>query len=231
MDKVLSSVQEYIKSGEYFVDARKWYNYQYLYPLVQRSFLLLFCVVFFILFLGLVVNFQTLLPVIRQVRYAITSESLKSATIISADHVKNDPISSIADIMIRDYLIHRESYNYDSLQSQFMFIQNNSTRIIFKQFANFMNIDNPMSPVMRYQKSLKRTINIVSVNYYKNNMVEIIFDSLVKGTSGDILENMVWQATINFEIDSINTHLPPNSKFNFTVTGYKLKLLEDKNNK
>jgi type IV secretion system protein VirB8 len=231
MDKVLSSVQEYIKSGEYFIDARKWYNSQYLYPLVQRSCLMFFGIIFSILLLSVAINFKTLLPVVRQVRYAIISQSLKNATITSANHIRNDAISSIDDIMVRNYLKHRESYDYDLLQPQFIFMQNNSTRIIFRQFANFMNIDNPISPVMRYQRSLRRSVNIISVVYNKNNEAIVIFTSLVKGSSNEILENMVWQATINFEIDEINIYLPNNSKFNFTVTGYKLKLIEDKVNK
>ncbi|MDR0774213.1 MULTISPECIES: VirB8/TrbF family protein [unclassified Candidatus Tisiphia] len=231
MDKVLSSVQEYIKSGEYFVDAKRWYNFEYIYPLVHRTFLLIFSVVLFVLFLSVVINFETLLPVKRQVRYAISAKSLKSATITNANHIKHNAINSIADIMIRNYVIHRESYDYDLLRPQYIFMQNNSTRIIFRQFANFMNIDNPLSPVMRYQKSLKRSVNISSVVYHKNNKAEVTFTSLAKNASNDILENMVWQATINFEIDAINIHLPPNSRFNFAVTGYKLKLIEDKSKK
>ncbi|MFU7502955.1 MAG: hypothetical protein ACE1S7_06095 [Candidatus Tisiphia sp.] len=84
---------------------------------------------------------------------------------------------------------------------------------------------------MRYQKSLKRSVNIASVVYHKNNKAKVIFTSLAQNASNDILENMVWQATINFEIDAINIHLPPNSRFNFAVTGYKLKLIEDKSKK
>jgi len=231
MDKVLSSVQEYIKSGEYFIDSRKWYNFTYLYPLVQRSFLLLLCIVFLALFLTLIVNFGSLLPIIRQVRYAVISDSLKSATIINADQIKNNPIDSIADIMVKNYLIHRESYDSSFIRPQFLFVQNNSTRIIFKQFANFMSIDNPLSPVIKYPMGLKRTVDISSVVFDKHNKADVTFISLVKNMYNDILEQTVWQATIDFAIDAINVNLPPNSKFNFTVTGYKLKLIEDKSKK
>ncbi|WP_341764000.1 VirB8/TrbF family protein [Candidatus Tisiphia endosymbiont of Beris chalybata] len=231
MDKLLSSVQDYIKSGQYFVDSREWYNVTYLYPLVQRTVLLFFSSIVLILFIVIGISLNNLLPIERQVRYAIASETFNNATITNAKDVKNDPLSSIADIMLRNYLIHRESYDYDLLRSQFQFIQSNSTRIVFLQFVNFMNIDNPISPVMRYQKNFRRSIEIGSVTYHKNNKVEVKFTSLVKNISNEILENMVWQAMINFEIDPINIHLPPNSKFNFVVTSYKLKLIEDKSNK
>lgn len=231
MDKILSSVQDYIKSGEYFNDARSWYNSTYMYPLIQRSVVLLLTVIILVLFIILAITVNGLLPIDRQIRYAITAKSLKSATIIPANHISKDPISSIADIMIRNYLMHRESYDYDLLAPQFRFVQSNSTRIIFIQFANYMNIDNPLSPVMRYQRNLRRSIDIKSVSYKANNEAEAIFTSLVKNISNEILEDMVWQATITFEIDPIDIYIPANSRFNFTVTSYKLKLIEDRNNK
>lgn len=231
MDTLLKSVQDYIKSGEYFIDSRKWYNSTYIYPLVQKSVLLCFFVIILILSIVMVVNLNSLFPIIQQVRYTITAEKLTNATITNANHVKNDAITSIADIMIRNYVVHRESYDYELLRRQFQFIQNNSTRIVFLQFVNLMNIDNPLSPVMRYQRNFKRSIEISSITYHKNNVVEVIFTSLVKNISKEILEHAVWKVMISFEIDPINIHLPPQSKFNFAVTSYKLKLIEDKSNK
>ncbi len=231
MDKVLNSVQEYIKSGQYFVDARKWYSFEYVYPVVHRSLLLLFALIFIPLLVSILINFDSLLPVVRQVRYAIRSEALKNATIISANQIKNNPIGSIADIMLRSYITHRESYDYNLLRPQFLYVQNNSTRIIFRQFANFMNIDNADSPVMRYQKALRRTVNILSVNYSKNNEAIAKFVSTVKNTTNEVVENIVWEASIGYEIDPISLRLPPNSRFNFTVTNYKLKLIEDRSKK
>ncbi len=228
MDKLLKSLQDYIKSGEYFVDSREWYNTTYLYPLVQRSVLLFFFGIMLTLSVIMIASVNSLLPLVQDVRYTITAETLKNATITSANHVKNDEISAIADIMIRNYVTHRESYDYDLLRPQFQFIQNNSTRIVFLQFVNFMNIDNPISPVMRYQRNFRRTVNISSITYHKNNVAEVIFTSLVNNISKEVLERVVWKAMINFEIDPINIHLPPKSKFNFAVTNYKLKLIEDK---
>ncbi|WP_375327214.1 VirB8/TrbF family protein [Candidatus Tisiphia endosymbiont of Nemotelus uliginosus] len=231
MDKLLSSLQDYIKSGQYFLDSREWYNTNYIYPLVQRSVLFLFFSITLILFIVVAVSVNNLLPITRQVRYAVNSATFNNATITSAQDIKNDSLSSIADIMIRNYLLHRESYDYDLLHPQFNFIQNNSTRIVFLQFVNFMNIDNQLSPVMRYQRNFRRSIKIGLITYHKNNRAEVEFTSTVKNISNEILENMEWKAIIHFEIDPINIHLPPNSKFNFVVTSYKLKLIEDKSNR
>jgi type IV secretion system protein VirB8 len=232
MDPILSSVQEYIKSGEYFKDARKWYNFKYIYPLSQRSFLLIICVFFTIILVGLALNIRNLFPIISQVRYSLNTTSYQSsANIMKADSIKHDSRASIADIMVKNYLVHRELYDYDNLKLQFIFIQNNSTRIVFRKFFNYMNIDNPDSPVMRYQKYIRRSVNIISTEYTKPDEALITFNATAKNTGGEIFENMIWQATINFQIDELNLDLPPDSRFNFAVTNYRLKLIKDKMSK
>lgn len=232
MVAILDSVQEYIKSGDYFKDARKWYNFKYIYPLSQRSFLLIICVFLSIILVGLVINVYRLFPIINQVRYSLKAISYQSsANIIKADFIKSNPLASIADIIVKNYLTHREEYDYDNLKQQFIFIQNNSTRIVFRKFFNFMNIDNPSSPVMRYQKYIRRSINIISTNYTQQDEAVITFNSIAKNTGGEISEDMIWQATINFEIDDLNLNQSPDSRFNFAVTNYRLKLLQDKMSK
>jgi len=224
------SVQEYIKSGEYFVDARKWYNSKYIYPLTQRSCLLIVCSIFCVVLLLLVYTIYSLFPIIRQVRYSIKSDNIfqTTANILRANQTQNDPLKSIADIMVRNYVVQRESYNYDTLKQQFTFMQNNSTRVIFRKFFNFMNVDNSLSPVMRYQKSFRRSINILSATYPTEDQCILTFTSTAKSNSGEIIENIVWQVSLDFEIDRINLNLPMDSRFNFAVTNYKLKMIENK---
>jgi len=229
MDPVLSAVQEYIKSGEYFIDARKWYNFKYVLPLSQRSFGLLACIFFVVLLTLTCIDINILLPINEKVHYFIKSSAEKQATITNTKQsALRDPYNSIADIMLKNYVKQREEYNYDFLERQFIFIKNSSTSIIYMQFANFMNIDNPLSPVMRYQKLFRRSIDITSIENINNNEVVIIFESLAKNSAGEVLENMLWEAKIGFIMDSIGISLPSDAPFNFTVTSYKLKLLKDK---
>lgn len=232
MDPILSSVQEYIKSGEYFADAKKWYNLKYVTPLSQRSLLFLTCAVFLILLITICASINVLLPIKQKVSYAIQSKTEKHATITNTNKTtRHDPYTSLANIMVKNYLTRRETYSYNTIKEQFTFIQNTSTRIVYMQFANFMNIDNPLSPVMRYQKLFRRSVVISSITNINNNEVTVIFESLAKNTAGEVLENMVWEATIGFIMDPINSDLAPGSPYNFTVTSYKLKLLKDKNKK
>ncbi|XVN40983.1 MAG: VirB8/TrbF family protein [Rickettsia endosymbiont of Argas persicus] len=229
MDPVLSAIQEYIKSGEYFIDARKWYSFKYIMPVSHRSLIFLICIVFTILLTINCININVLLPLNERISYLIKSNTEKHATIINTKQsALRDPYNSVANIMLKNYVKRREEYNYDLLEQQFIFIKNSSTSIIYMQFVNFMNIDNPLSPVMRYQKSFRRSININSVQNINNNEAIITFESLAKNSMGEVLENMLWEAKIGFIMDSIGVNLPPDIPFNFTVTSYKLKLLKDK---
>ncbi|AXU06338.1 VirB8 family type IV secretion system protein [Rickettsia japonica] len=232
MDPLTNAIQEYIKSGEYFIDARKWYNFKYILPLSHRSLLLLICTIFTLLLTLICININILLPINKKVSYLIKDDAAKQAAVTNTKHsTLTNPYISIANIMLQNYVKQREEYNYDILKEQFTFIKNASTSIVYMQFANFMNIDNPLSPVIRYQKLYRRSINILSINNINDNEAVVTFESLAKNSTDAILENMVWEARIGFIMDSISTNTSPDMPFNFTVTSYKLKLLRNKNQK
>ncbi|AJQ51661.1 virB8 family protein [Rickettsia conorii] len=232
MDPLTNAIQEYIKSGEYFIDARKWYNFKYILLLNHRSLLLLICTIFTLFLTLICININILLPINKKVSYLIKDDAEKQATVTNTKHsTLANPYISVANIMLQNYVTQREEYNYDILKEQFTFIKNASTSIVYMQFANFMNIDNPLSPVIRYQKLYRRSINILSINNINDNEAVVTFESLAKNSTGAILENMVWETRIGFIMDSISTSTSPDMPFNFTVTSYKLKLLRNKNQK
>ena len=233
MEPLYKSLKEYIETGEYFTDARHWYEYKYIHPFSQRSFIFILSVIICVLFVEVVININSLFPSVIQVKYSIsaTTSANKTAQIIRANQIKNDPQSSVTDILIKNYVLSREKYSYSDLKKQFIFVKNNSTRIVFRRFYNFMNIDNPSSPVLKYQKNTKRTAKIISTSYPSKTKAVVKFNSIVQNSAGEITEDIVWQATIDYEIDKINPNLPSGSRFNFTVTNYQLKLIKDRSQK
>lgn len=233
MEPLSKSLKEYIDSGEYFSDAKDWYKYKYIHPFSQRSFVFILSAIICCIFIVSVVSINDLFPIVNQVKYSINADTgiNKAAAIIRADQINDNSLASIADIMLRTYVSKREYYDYDILKKQFIYVKNNSTRIVFRKFYNEMNIDNPLSPVLRYQKDIKRNSVIISSRLLTVNKAEVKFNSTAKNSAGEEVENILWLATIEYEIDQINNNLPSGSKFNFTVTDYQLKLLEDRKKK
>ena len=181
------------------------------------------------LFIGLLINIYDLFPIIIELKYSVNAKTTanKTARIIKADHINNNPELSVTDLLIKNYVINRESYNYDNLKKQFINAKNNSTRIVFRKYYDYMGIDNPTSPMLLYQKNATRFITILSTNYINNNKALVKFNAITKNDSGEILENQVWQSTIEYEIDKIKADLPSGTRFNFIVIDYQLKLLEN----
>ena len=133
MEPIYKSLQDYIKSGEYFADAKEWYKHKYIHPFSQRSFILILSVVICALFIGVVINIRSLFPSVIQIKYSINADTSanKSAQITRANQIENNPLASIIDVLIRNYISKRESYDYDSLKKQFVYITHLTQRHYF----------------------------------------------------------------------------------------------------
>lgn len=225
----MESLQSYINSGDYFTDARKWYHDKYTHPLSHRSFVFIFSLTVCILFLGMAANIYILLPVTTQMQLTINTDSTEeqNVQIMRANHIKGEAINSIADTMIRNYVKTRENYRYSNLKNQFIFIQNNSSRLVFRKFYNYMNIDNPSSPIMIYQKNTINNVEIISIENPDPGQAIVNFRSKAHRFSGKLVNDELWQVTVSYEIDQINPSLLSGSRFGFMVTNYQSKLLKN----
>lgn len=227
-------LREYITSGQYFADARKWYNYKYLSPITHKIWAIYAILILVFMLTTLGVSINKLLPIKQTISYGISvdnqrNEAQESANIIQMDaNASFTPAQFVAKTLLSNYLVNRESYNYDNLKKQFVNVKNASTRIVFKRFYDYMNIDNADSPVIRYQKYATRSVMINNVTFTSHNDAIINFISIARDSSDKIFENLKWEAHISFNMGDMKTRLPHGSQFDFAVTDYKLKLLGDK---
>ena len=228
-------LKEYITNGHYFSDAKKWYIYKYLSPVTHRIWAFYAVLLLIFMIAALSINMNRLLPIRQTVNYGISAEDQnnagsENARIVNMDDTQRDmsPRKFIAGNLLRSYITIRENYDYSKLDKQFLHIRNSSDRIVFKRFYDYMNIDNPDSPVIRYQKYATRTINIENIKFLSDNDVVATFQSTATDENGKIFENLSWIAHIGFKMDNIQTKLASGSKFNFMVTDYKLRIIEAK---
>lgn len=226
-------MNDYIANGEYFIDARKWYYTKYVAQVSHRSMLVGLCSLLLLLVFVLAININSLLPIVRSLKYiiSVTAATNQTAEIINAEGIPDSPLQSILQIMIKDYVLKREKYDYDNLENQMKYIHNTSSRTVFTQFYNYLNINNPESPVLRYQNEARRVIDITNLRFLDDSLAEVSFISKAVSLDGKVFENLSWVSSIRFDSDKINISAPANSKFNFTVTDYKLKLVGDHNAK
>jgi len=214
----------------YFHESKIWYNEKYIKPISQRSYLTCACFVniFFIALISLAV--YRALPIRTVLKYVVGFNGFavdKQITIKSTLNQAPDPLTSIAKVLLRNYVTQIEKYKYSDLKDQITFVSANSSKYVFNQYYNFISIDNKLSPVIRFQDQAVRSIKVLSVDISPELVATIKFRSIAKDFNNAVIEKMLWQANVFFKIDPIVMGLANGTKFNFLVTDYKVKLLKN----
>ncbi len=224
--KKQSEINEYIKTGEYYKYARLWYNRIFILPILYKSIYSVKIFLFIILFLTIALNLISILPMSKGLRYKVDIQDTTQmkANIKKIDSKSDSVINSIAKILINDYVISRESYEYEKLLAKYEYIQNSSSDSEYQRFKNYMSLNNQNSPILKYQKDSVREIKISSIVINKDN-AEIYFSATSINIMQDIIENKLWKVVLGYKIDNINVHAK--GAFGFLVTQYHQELIKD----
>jgi len=221
------NIKELIDSGEYFSEAKLWYNYHNIFPICQQSYLMF--ALFFVLTIGLYLslNIYILLPMHKKVPYAVTNNSISSPLlkIKHANEFPNDPYKSIAYILVKNYVKVRESFASKNLVNQLTYVQTNSSKLVYKNYFNYIDTTNPNSPVLRYSNEYNKVIEIQDVitTENPNNMI-VNFTSKAIDEYNNVAESITWQADVLFEMDKINNN--KDGEFLFSVIDYKVEKIQ-----
>jgi len=226
------NLKEYIESKEYFRDARLWYNWKYMLPMSHRVWFFYAALTTSLILISLAINVNKLLPIKQKLTYAIKvisdiREGETQAQVIEMNGFTGPdaPFKFIASNLIRNYITSREDFDYSMLKQQFQYIKATSTRLVFRRYYNYMSVNNPESPVMRYQQYATRKININSIKFTTDRHAIITFTSSAKDSNGNKFENLKWEANLSFNMGQVGKRSPTGTEFKFLVTDYKLKLL------
>ena len=218
------------KLFRYFKAAKIWYQEKYLQPLYHRSVLICVTTVLVFLFIIIAAQIYKLLPTHIVLDYSIVFDDSnidRNIMLTPATSVSGNIELSIAKILLENYVIEREKYDYSLLQNQIEFVKINSSNKVFTQYYNFISIDNGLSPVLHFQDKITRSIEIIYTNFTSDYSSQVQFRSVAKDANHKVLEQILWQANINFEIDQVDIKKPTGSKFHFKVTSYNIKLLNN----
>ncbi len=226
-------MRKLIESGEYFKDARMWYNQIYVLPFAVRSVVGAQVAITVLLLALLAININILFPLRQQIRYAIGVGDLYdyAAEISEANTYPNDTQKSIAKVFVETFLKIREGYDYNDLADRMLYVQNTSTKVMYNNYNNYISLDNPESPVLRFQNQAKRIVTIKSINFVTEDNVIVLFNAKAYEHTGKNLEDTDWQATIEFNMDQVDIKQPAGTPFGFTVTDYNVKFIRDNNAK
>ncbi len=232
MDDLNRSISKHIKTGQYFVDARLWYANKFVYVAVERAYLSII-VICFLIGLSILGLFYTRIdPAASKIPYLITLPDITNqyAKIDYIGDLSKSPQVNVTEYMLKKYVTKRESYNAkafdDQLKSQVNFIQGTTAPTEYLNYQNYISINNPDSPRMRYQYSNSVDIRIKNITLTnldkKESQAVVYFDSILYNfmTNQTKTYNMV--ASISFRIDNINQVIDK-KQLNFLVLSYNTR--------
>ncbi len=225
-----------IKSGEYFKEALNWYNLKYVYPLVQRSYFIFITIICVFIIIFTFISLYNFLPLIRPVSISVGLENLADDFAeIKVMPEKNDPNLEVKKFLLSEYVKARESYAFDDIEKNLGFIKNMSSETEYLKFANFMNIRNPNSPILRYKQNATVSVKILSFRELqltepatesqpvkKNRRAEIVLQRNERTSSNTKTASFI--AEIDFTMTDI-TYDKKNKNFlplDISVQNYKL---------
>lgn len=230
MDDLNRSISNYVKSGQYYIDARKWYLNKFIFAVTQRSYIIVFLFLFAISLSVLWLHYGSSNPAPTGLTYVSPSPDVaKSYSVIfPAGEPTDNPQLQITKYMLSSYVTKRESYKFGNIKDQLAFVRNTSVSSEYAQYAQYMSINNPSSPLMLYQDSNVKEVDIKDVKIINNDLQSgqaiVFFVSSLRNLATNNIDSQDMVALIKFKIDNIEDLMTRNAKnLSFIVTSYNLQ--------
>lgn len=232
MDEISKSVAENIKTGQYYSDARKWYTHKYLYPISERSLLVLVFSITSIAFLVVLYNFNAIFPLKKEVPFVVKVEdSVDYYSIIKPLLVGDEsPAEALTKYLIETYIDAYESYNFKTIAKREARIRSSSSKRVFKSYSNFMNTTNPESPLLLYQKTSMRTVRILSTTLSHDDSevskAVVRFETILDDRLQKKKTVNTQRADITFTMSNIDNVAAKKEPLAFIVTDYQVRQIK-----
>lgn len=234
MDDLNRSIKEYIKSKQYFIDARIWYANKFVNTISERTFTGLLCLIF--VFASLVLlSYASQINHSNSYTYLANIKDLtKNYTAINEIGSANEnPQNSIDKFMLSKYVTERESYEFNKLNkildNKFLYLQQNSSPQEYQKYINSISYNNTSSPLYLYQDSVVITVLVNKVILIPNKEkdkntknAEIYFSKTIRNISINKTQTKNYIANVSFIIDNIEQDIGKHN-FKFKVMSYTLR--------
>ncbi len=225
---------EKIRTGEYYREALHMYDSLVHDPMAERYFYVLITILSGFILLITFVAMQGLYPLQTPVPFIYSiNDVVEDVPRIQTLLVKKgeDPSEALLRFIVENYVMKREEYNIDTIDSNMNGIKAQSTPEVFTAFQNYVDPqNNPESPINLYQRHSMRKIAILSSKRLSSEAkygMEILFEATVE--SKNDTKKSRWQANIAFNYSglTLDESTGKAKPVDFLVTQYDNKRLQD----
>ena len=200
---------DFVESGEYYSEARKWYMDKYILPACERNYLILLLVLISCAAVYTYTVLDSIMPITKKIPILVTISDMsqqyaqiKKLSYSDDISVKSDdPDRHIVAYLMEKYIIAKESYDYENnfkqLEKNRSYIQQFSSPEIFRHYEGTISTRNLDSPVLKYRKHTTRTAEPLPESFNIDKRFDEYFATR-ESAVGSIDQAREYTASMNF---------------------------------
>ncbi len=220
-----------VKSGQYFLNARRWFVNKYFTPSTERIYAGILALAIMVTAI-MIMHTAKVSSDVTRIPFALYSspEVEDMYRIIPLDGGKLTVDGEVATYLLEYYVKMRETYlpYYATNQGYREFfdrVKAMSSDQVLDRFSSQMNLNsNPDSPIIRYKFSIERNIRIQEINFlpYEDKPSSAIIKFIAQEIkNGRLVAEYDKKVRVAFSIGSVESGIRYNNGYQFLVYGYE----------
>lgn len=237
MNNVTAEIAEKLRDGSYYKDALDWYSLKYIYPITERTLMVVFAILGLCALIPIMTLYFSVHGVNSKVAFPIYAENTTDYVSVMQPLVKGEESAqeAVARYLISDYVISREQYvRKDISAEKLKYLQKkirvSSTKNVLNEYFAYTNELNPYSPAMRYSDHTDRFIEINSLQFLDNDQTsgkaKVVFVSREVTASNKKGAVSTWEVIVNFRLPDVATIAKNGAPLRFLVSYYKARPID-----
>lgn len=220
---------EDIRSGQYYKEAIEWYSDIYFSPIAERCLVTMIMIFSFVVTMVSISSYLHLQENLRPVVPFVYQNPDIMEYIPRIKHLRSPGESTkhgISKYLIIEYVKTHESYDPKlPYSANYNRIKANSAESVFQKYRSGVDLRNPKSPFVIYQKHTTRVIEVQDAKLFlENEPYKAIVNFLeILETQGRKPKKRMWTAEVEFKYKDVSVDQDTGkvSPMKFLVTGYK----------
>lgn len=223
MDERAQAIAEEIENGEYFAEARHWYNRIFVYPLRAYALMRIMSYAAIAITLAMVWNVYRVFPLVTQLKVIarVNNTSLFYPVLLRPNDSKKTTKQFVIESLVAKYVNARESYQPERYKVNYNFLLKSSSKKVFDEYYSHITSKKPESPLTLYIKKQVLKVRILNTELDLDaNKATVTYDEDTFNVYGELQSSTRWKADIEFYLSKYDFSKSVDSKLDFIVTHY-----------
>ncbi len=215
-----------IESGDYFIEARKWYNNIFLSPIKTNAFIYGSTISIVTALLFVFYSLYNVFPLSEQVRIVVSLEdTMNFVPVVKNISDPNKTVKeSVLEYLTNKYVQSRETYDPKTFKRNYYFILRSTEKNLFNKYYDDISKKNDDNPAVLYKNGNRDKFFLISNTYDPdNNFITVNFLKENYNVHTGEKSSQKFQAMLKFNVSDYNFAESKNAKLSFIVTDYEVK--------